>query len=28
VRDFPGGHFYLTTAHEPFLQALERDLAC
>jgi medium-chain acyl-[acyl-carrier-protein] hydrolase len=28
VRVFPGGHFYLTTAREPFLEALERDLAC
>jgi medium-chain acyl-[acyl-carrier-protein] hydrolase len=26
VRVFPGGHFYLTTAHEPFLEALESDL--
>jgi medium-chain acyl-[acyl-carrier-protein] hydrolase len=28
VRVFPGGHFYLTTAREPFLQALETDLPC
>jgi surfactin synthase thioesterase subunit/glycosyltransferase involved in cell wall biosynthesis len=28
VRIFPGGHFYLTAAHEQFLEALERDLAC
>jgi surfactin synthase thioesterase subunit/glycosyltransferase involved in cell wall biosynthesis len=28
VRVFPGGHFYLTTAREAFLQALEGDLAC
>src|ERR1017187_9461539 len=28
VRVFPGGHFYLTTAREAFLDALERDLAC
>jgi medium-chain acyl-[acyl-carrier-protein] hydrolase len=26
VHVFPGGHFYPTTAREPFLQALERDL--
>jgi surfactin synthase thioesterase subunit/glycosyltransferase involved in cell wall biosynthesis len=28
VRVFAGGHFYLSTAREPFLEALERDLAC
>ncbi len=28
VRVFPGGHFYLNTAREPFLQALEDDLPC
>ena len=28
VRVFPGGHFYLTTAREAFLQALGSDLAC
>ena len=28
VRVFPGGHFYLTTAREAFLDALESDLAC
>ncbi len=28
VRVFPGGHFYLNTAREPFLQALEMDLRC
>ncbi len=28
VRVFPGGHFYLTTAREPWVQALEKDLAC
>jgi surfactin synthase thioesterase subunit/glycosyltransferase involved in cell wall biosynthesis len=28
VRVFPGGHFYLTSAREPFLQALETDLPC
>jgi surfactin synthase thioesterase subunit/glycosyltransferase involved in cell wall biosynthesis len=28
VRVFPGGHFYLTAVREPFLQALETDLAC
>jgi medium-chain acyl-[acyl-carrier-protein] hydrolase len=28
VRIFPGGHFYLTAAREPFLAALEEDLAC
>jgi surfactin synthase thioesterase subunit/glycosyltransferase involved in cell wall biosynthesis len=28
VRVFPGGHFYPTTAREPFLDALGRDLAC
>jgi surfactin synthase thioesterase subunit/glycosyltransferase involved in cell wall biosynthesis len=28
VRVFPGGHFYLTTAREPFLAALETDLTC
>jgi surfactin synthase thioesterase subunit/glycosyltransferase involved in cell wall biosynthesis len=28
VHVFPGGHFYPTTAREPFLEALERDLAC
>jgi surfactin synthase thioesterase subunit/glycosyltransferase involved in cell wall biosynthesis len=28
VRIFPGGHFYLTTAGEPFRRALEEDLAC
>ena len=28
VRLFPGGHFYLTAVREPFLQALETDLAC
>jgi surfactin synthase thioesterase subunit/glycosyltransferase involved in cell wall biosynthesis len=27
VRVFPGGHFYLTTAREAFLEALEKDLA-
>jgi surfactin synthase thioesterase subunit/glycosyltransferase involved in cell wall biosynthesis len=27
VRVFPGGHFYLTTAYEAFLQTLEGDLA-
>jgi surfactin synthase thioesterase subunit/glycosyltransferase involved in cell wall biosynthesis len=27
VRVFPGGHFYLTTACEPLLHALEEDLA-
>ena len=26
VRVFPGGHFYLTTARQQFLEALERDL--
>jgi surfactin synthase thioesterase subunit/glycosyltransferase involved in cell wall biosynthesis len=26
VRVFPGGHFYLNTAREPFLAALEEDL--
>ena len=28
VRVFPGGHFYLNTAREAFLAALEKDLAC
>jgi medium-chain acyl-[acyl-carrier-protein] hydrolase len=28
VRVFPGGHFYLTAVREPFLEALETDLAC
>jgi medium-chain acyl-[acyl-carrier-protein] hydrolase len=28
VRIFPGGHFYLTTASQPFLRALAEDLAC
>jgi surfactin synthase thioesterase subunit/glycosyltransferase involved in cell wall biosynthesis len=28
VRVFPGGHFYLTTAREAFLRALQGDLAC
>jgi surfactin synthase thioesterase subunit len=28
VRIFPGGHFYLTTASQPFLRALDEDLAC
>jgi surfactin synthase thioesterase subunit/glycosyltransferase involved in cell wall biosynthesis len=28
VRVFPGGHFYLTTAREPWVQALLADLAC
>jgi medium-chain acyl-[acyl-carrier-protein] hydrolase len=28
VRVFPGGHFYPNTARAPFLEALERDLAC
>jgi surfactin synthase thioesterase subunit len=28
VRVFPGGHFYLTSARELFLQALETDLPC
>jgi surfactin synthase thioesterase subunit len=28
VRIFPGGHFYLNTAREAFLAALEKDLAC
>ena len=28
VRIFPGGHFYLNTARQQFLEALERDLAC
>jgi surfactin synthase thioesterase subunit len=28
VRVFPGGHFYLTTARQPFLEALREDLAC
>ena len=28
VRIFPGGHFYLTSATEPFRRALEEDLAC
>lgn len=28
VRVFPGGHFYLTTVREPFLEALETDLSC
>jgi medium-chain acyl-[acyl-carrier-protein] hydrolase len=28
VRVFAGGHFYLTSAREPFLQALETDLPC
>ncbi len=28
VRVFPGGHFFLNTAREPFLQALEEDLPC
>ena len=27
VRVFPGGHFYLTTARQPLLEALETDLA-
>ncbi|MCX6626109.1 MAG: thioesterase domain-containing protein, partial [Candidatus Solibacter sp.] len=28
LRVFPGGHFYLATAREPLVQALEKDLAC
>ena len=28
VRIFPGGHFYLTPASQPFLRALAEDLAC
>jgi medium-chain acyl-[acyl-carrier-protein] hydrolase len=28
VRIFPGGHFYLNSATDPFLRALEEDLAC
>ena len=28
VRVFPGGHFYLAIAREPFLEALDKDLAC
>ena len=28
VRVFPGGHFYLNTAREAFLAALQEDLAC
>jgi surfactin synthase thioesterase subunit/glycosyltransferase involved in cell wall biosynthesis len=28
ARVFPGGHFYLTTARQRFLEALEGDLAC
>jgi surfactin synthase thioesterase subunit/glycosyltransferase involved in cell wall biosynthesis len=28
VRVFPGGHFYTATSREPFIEALERDLAC
>jgi surfactin synthase thioesterase subunit len=28
VRTFPGGHFYLSSATEPFRRALEEDLTC